>query len=101
MPQAILGTCSLKVLALLHVGAKYRDDDVEFRGALPARQIVHPEVISHVPLQHLQHQAVDRAADGRKLLKDGGALDLTVQRPLDRSSLTLDSANPRQQGLLV
>ncbi|MNT58749.1 hypothetical protein D3C72_1962080 [compost metagenome] len=51
--------------------------------------------------QHLQHQAVDGAADGGYLLQDGGAVCLLLQGALQRTCLSLDAPDPGQQLLLV
>ncbi|MNJ76033.1 hypothetical protein D3C77_732320 [compost metagenome] len=51
--------------------------------------------------QHLQHQAVDGAADGGNLLQDGGAVGLLLQGTLQGTGLSLDASDPGQQLLLV
>ena len=59
------------------------------------------QLLAHVRLEDLRHQAVDGTADGGDLLQDGGAVCFLFQGALQGAGLPLDAPDPCQQLLLV
>src|SRR5690606_6215078 len=70
------------------------------RGALGVAVRGLAELFAQVRLQHLAHQSVDRAADGRDLLQHGRAVGACLQRALQAFALPADAADAGQDLLL-
>lgn len=59
------------------------------------------ELLAHVRLQDLRHQAIDGTSHGRELLQHGRAVGARFERTLERLGLATDAAHPGQGLFLV
>src|SRR5690606_6341908 len=81
---------------LLEVGTDQRGHLVDARLAVGRIRGGLAELLAQVRLQHLAHQSVDGAADGRDLLQHRGAVGAGLERAVERVALAADAAHAGQ-----
>jgi hypothetical protein len=84
---------------LFKVGFQDGQNGGELGLLLGARRL--EDMLRQVFLQNLQHQAVDRAPNGRYLLEDRAAIRFCGNRAFDRCDLAGDPPDSRDQALVV
>ena len=85
---------------LLQVGPKHLDDSLQVL-LLPTGVRSCGHMLAKMPFYDFRHEPVDRSADSGDLLQNRGTLGFLVQRFLKSRHLSSDTADPRQQRLLV